>query len=231
MPVLTVAVHILAADPAGYVRPDLLVEANTLLKKGAEAFQLLDVRSLGKYEAGHVGGAVSAPLSKWSKAVTAGTATAAFWKTELAAVGVSPKRPVVVYAEDLRDACRAWWLLKLAGVPDVRVLNGGWPAYRSAGGQVQKESVTATAEPFDWESAAGRIADKADVLRMTKEKKGTIIDTRSLDEFQAGHIPGAVRLEWSELVDEKSGRFKPAGELGRLFRERSIDPEKEACSY
>ena len=150
MPVLTLTVHLLAADPAGYVQPSLLVEAEALAKKDAEAFRVLDVRSLGQYEAGHIPGAVSAPLSKWSKAVTAGTAGAAFWKIELAAVGVAAKQPVVVYAEDVRDACRAWWILKLAGVPDVRVLNGGWAAFQAMGGRVQKDPVTATAKPFDW---------------------------------------------------------------------------------
>src|SRR5687767_3665417 len=35
MPLLTLAVHLLAADPAGYAKPDLLAEAETLVKPGA----------------------------------------------------------------------------------------------------------------------------------------------------------------------------------------------------
>jgi thiosulfate/3-mercaptopyruvate sulfurtransferase len=232
MPVVTLAVHLLAADPAGYAKPDLLVSAETLARPGAAGkFHVLDVRSLGKYETGHVPGAVSAPLSRWSKATTAGTAAADFWKAELAAVGVTPTKPVVVYADDVREACRGWWLLLFAGVPDVRVLDGGWAAFTAAGGAVQKEAVAAKAPPHDWKPAADRQADKADVIRMTREKKGSIIDARSEDEFKAGRIPGAVRLEWSELIDEKTQRFKPAAEIGRLFKERNIDPAAETCSY
>jgi thiosulfate/3-mercaptopyruvate sulfurtransferase len=232
MPLFTLAVHLLGADPAGYPNPDLLVEPATLAKPAAaEKFHVLDLRSLARYEAGHVPGAAHAPLSKWSKAVTAGKADAAFWKAELAAVGVTPKKPVVVYADDVREACRGWWLLALAGVADVRLLNGGWPAYTAAGGPAQKEAAAAKADPHDWKPAADRQADKADVLRMTKEKKGAIIDARSADEYAAGRIPGAVRLEWSELVDAKTQRFKSAAEIAKLLKERNIDPGAENCSY
>lgn len=229
---LAAVVYLLSADPAGYARPDLLVEPAAVLKPGAaDAFRVLDVRSAGKYDAGHIPGAVSAPLTKWSKATAGKTADTAFWKAELAAVGVTPKKPVLVYADDVREACRGWWLLTFAGVPDVRLLDGGWGAYTAAGGPVQKEPVAATAAPHDWTSPAGRKADKEDVLGMIKGKKDRIIDARSADEFKAGRVPGATWLEWSELIDPKTQKFKPAGELAKLFRDRDLDPTAGGCVY
>jgi thiosulfate/3-mercaptopyruvate sulfurtransferase len=240
MPALTLAVHLLfpatTADPSAYPNPNLLVEVEDL-KPGA--FHLLDVRGKAKYEAGHIPGAVLAEIGPWSKAVTAGTADAAYWKRELAAVGVSPGRPVVVYSDDVRDAARAWWLLKYAGVPDARILNGGWRAYTAAKRPEQKEPVTVKAEPHDWKPDPTRLATKADVLAELKQPNATIVDARTREEFageqktakQVGHIPGAVHLEWADLVDPKTGKFLPPEELKKRAAERNIDLGKPAITY
>jgi thiosulfate/3-mercaptopyruvate sulfurtransferase len=150
----------------------------------------------------------------------------------LAAVGVTPDRPVVVVSDDIRNAARAWWLLSRTGVPDVRLLNGGWDAYTVAKLPVGKEPSTAKSPPHDWKSAPGRQATKADVVGLAdKQRPGRVIDARSQAEYDAGHIPGAVRLEWSELLDPGAKKFKPAAELAKLLKERNIDPAEESCSY
>jgi thiosulfate/3-mercaptopyruvate sulfurtransferase len=68
---------------------------------------------------------------------------------------------------------------------------------------------------------------------------GQILDTRSQEEFcgttetakRNGTIPGARHLEWSETFDSKTGRFKSAAELARLFKEAGIDPSKPATTF
>ncbi len=232
MPLFLVSVYALAADPAGYAKPELLVEPDALTTpEGAAKFRILDLRSAAKYEAGHVPGAVNAPLSKWSKAVTAKTADAAFWKAELAAVGVPPRVPVVVYADDVRETCRGWWLLTQAGVPDVRVLNGGWQAYQAANGPTDTKPTTAPAAPHDWTLVPARRLDKEDVLEKSKSKSEKIIDARSADEFKAGRVPGATWLEWSELIDPKTKKFLPPAELRKVFKDRDLDPTAGGCVY
>jgi thiosulfate/3-mercaptopyruvate sulfurtransferase len=219
-----------AAGP-GYPNPRLLVEPEELARS-SDQFRILDVRGKANYEAGHIPGAVPAATGPWSKAVTEGTADAALWKRELAAVGVAPDRPVVVVSDDVRNAARAWWLLSLAGVPDVRLLNGGWDAYTAAKLPVSTEASTAKALPHDWRPAPERQATKADVAGVVgKKRPGRVIDARSAEEYEAGRIPGAVRLEWSELIDQKTKKFKPTAELAKLLRERNIDPAEESCSY
>ena len=67
-----------------------------------------------------------------------------------------------------------------------------------------------------------------------------IVDARSEGEFcgteplknkRAGAIPGAKHLEWSDLVDKGSQRFKPAGELRGLFRAAEIDPTAPSATH
>lgn len=231
-----------AADPAPakYARPEILaVAADLATPTGRAKVRVLDVRSPEKYAAGHVPGAVPAPLAAWAKAITDGKADAAFWKANLAAVGVAPDRPTVVYAEDVRDAAKAWWFLHTAGVPDVRLLNGGWAGYVAAKGEVDKTPATATADPHDWKVAPERVATKDDLLKLLKDGNATIVDARSGDEFtgekmsskRGGHVPGAAHLEWTDLIDAKTTEFKPAADLAKLIADRKIDLSKRCVTY
>src|SRR5262249_9510972 len=176
MTTILLAVHLAAAEPA----PQLLVEVDD--PKLTKEFHLLDVRGKAKYEDGHIPGAVLAEIGPWSKTLTAGKADAAVWKATLARGGVSPQKPVVVYSDDPRDAARTWWMLKLAGVPDVRILNGGWKAYTAANLPVQKEPVAAKAETHDWKAVPERFADKQHVLDQLKADV-VIVDARTKEEY------------------------------------------------
>src|SRR3954453_11796449 len=66
----------------------------------------------------------------------------AVFETAMREAGVSDDLPVAVYDDwGGRAAARCWWLLGWAGHRDVRVLDGGWPAWVAAGrdrSEVQK---------------------------------------------------------------------------------------------
>lgn len=238
-PILLVAGAI-AAAPNAYARAEMLASPGDIAKvEQREKMRILDVRPAEKYAEGHVPGAVNAPLADWAKAIADGTADAAFWKKHLAAVGVSPGKPTLVYAEDVRDAARAWWFLHTAGVADVRLLNGNWAGYLAAKGEIDKTASTATAEPHDWKVAPERIASKDDLLKILKADEAVVVDARSDDEFtggkalskRAGHVPGAAHLEWTDLLDPQTKAFKPAGEMSKLFADRKIDLSRRCVTY
>lgn len=235
-----VAVYALvAADPPAYPNARFLVEpTDPGLTRGA--YLVLDVRGKAAYARGHVPESVPAEVAAWSKAVTEGKADAAFWKRELAAVGVTPARPVVVVGEDARDSCRAWWMLKLAGVPDARLLNGSWKGYAAGQSVATTPTKLSPAAPHDWVPEPTRLATKADVLAELQKPAGGIADARSRGEFtgvdklknkRAGCVPGAAHLEWSELLDSTTGRFLPPDRLGKLMADRGIDLAKPQVTY
>ena len=119
---------------------------------------VLDVRYPGiglpddgcdQYLAGHVPGAAYVSLDDALAAPHVPGVTgrhplpeAAVLQVAMRAAGVSAARPVVVY-DDWRSiaAARAWWLLRWAGHDDVRVLDGGWRAWRAGGGDVETGEV------------------------------------------------------------------------------------------
>ena len=235
---LTALLLMPSADP--YPNGKIVIEADALVqlvKGDADKIAIFDARGEKDYKAGHVPGAIILPAADWSKAVP-DTPTA--WGKRLADLGVTGQTPIVVYARtDVREAARAWWLLKYAGADDVRLLNGGYPAWEKSGGAA--ETKVNLAKPIAVSKPSGnaaRLAEKKDVLDILKDKKAQILDARSDGEFcgseakakHGGHIPGAIPLEWSELLD-KDKKFKSPAELNKLFVEKKIDLDKPAVTY
>lgn len=131
-------------------------------------------------------------------------------------LGITPATPVVVY-DDMGGqlaAARAWWMLACwAGHPEVRVLDGGLPAWREAGGELGEGETEAPAAS-DWEPdyRAERVVDASRML----DGQALKVDARARERFRgemepidpvAGHIPGAVCRPSAENLTA-DGRFK-----------------------
>lgn len=138
--------------------------------------------------------------------------------------GLRQGTPVVTYdgAGNLA-AARAWWLLRWAGVSDVRLLDGGLPAWQAAGHEVATGEVTA--DPGDVELTSGGLptldVDAAEDLART----GVLLDARAGERYcgetepvdpKAGHIPGAVSAPTGANL-AADGRFLSPDELRRRF--------------
>ena len=218
-----------------YPNPKMLVEVEALGKLDPKTTRVLDARDAKSYTAGHVPGAVWVDAAAWGKDV--GTKDAG-WPNRLASVGLAAETTAVVYATDPRDAARVWWILKLAGASDARILDGGWPAWQAAKGKVETKANVVTVDPAKLTESSGRLATKKDVLSILDDKSAQILDARSDGEFcgdtkstkRSGHIPGATRLEWTDLLapDQK---FKSPSELKALFAEKKIDLDRPSVTY
>jgi thiosulfate/3-mercaptopyruvate sulfurtransferase len=230
-----------AADsPVGYVRPDLLIEPTDLATVSARGLHVLDARGKGNYLDGHVPGAVWVDATTWARTFGEGTDLAA-WEKTIGGLGIALDTPVAIYDNQAKDACRVWWILKYWGVKDVRLVNGGWKGYHATGAPADKGEVVPARVAVRLAPRRERLATKSQIKEIvTGEVRGTqIVDSRSSGEYcgteqtakRNGSVPGAVHLEWSDTLDAKTGRFKSASELTRLFRESGIDMGKSAVTY
>ncbi|MFC8509423.1 sulfurtransferase [Streptomyces sp. NPDC057411] len=226
-----------------------IISASELVSESAGTTPpvLLDVRwTLGgppgrpEYEAGHIPGAVYVDLDA-ELAGPPGSGgrhplpdVAAFGAV-MRRAGVSGDRPVVVYDGGLGwGAARAWWLLRWAGHPDVRVLDGGLAAWT---GELSKD--TPAPEPGDFTPAPGALglldADAAASLA----RSGLLLDARAAERYRGdvepidrvgGHIPGAVSAPTTENVDA-DGRFLPAEALAARFAALGAAEAPELAVY
>ncbi|HMF18980.1 MAG TPA: rhodanese-like domain-containing protein, partial [Gemmataceae bacterium] len=122
-----------------YPRANLLIEPADWVKKpaAAQSFRILDARPQAKYRAGHVPDAVWVDHDKWNKTFR-DDQSAETWNKLVGGLGIDIGTPVVVYDDNGTNAARVWWILRYWGVKDARLLNGGWTAWKAAGGEIDK---------------------------------------------------------------------------------------------
>lgn len=220
-------------------RDDVLISATELAQRlrDGQPVTILDVRwQLGEpdgrpaYERGHLPGAVYVSLEDelTDHAVTgrgrhplpSGAAVegaARRW-------GVREGVPVVVYDDWNRaGSARAWWVLTAAGVPGVRILDGGlgaWPGPLQAGAvtpepgdvSVRHRDLSAGARPT---VSADRIAAGGLTLLDARAPERFRGDTEPVDPV-AGHIPGARNVPSTGLL-AADGTFLPSADLSQTF--------------
>ena len=146
----------------------------------------------------------------------------AVFEAAMRAAGVRHDRPVVVYDDwGGRAAARAWWLLRYHGHGDVRVLDGGWPAWLDAGGATETGPVTPE-HLGDFTANPGQmpVVDTDDVPAVE-----VLVDARAHERYAgehepidpvAGHVPGAVNVPTNDNLGP-GGRFKDPDELRRTY--------------
>lgn len=134
-----------------------------------------------------------------------------------------------------RAAARAWWLLRHHGHPAVRVLDGGWTAWRDAGHPVETGETMPERGGFTV-SAVKRAAvvGPGEVLGVD-----VLVDARAPERYRgetepvdpvAGHIPGAVNVPTTANLNEH-GRFLPPEQLRETYAEAGADEAAVVAAY
>lgn len=232
----------LAAAESSYPRAELLIEPAALADGGnLHKFVVLDARSREPYDQGRIPDAAWVDAAGWAKAFGNGE-DAAGWSSRIGALGIGSGARVVVYDDaSFKDAARVWWILKYWGVEDARLLNGNWIGWKKAGLPVEtgppKPPIRAK---FNAVPRPARLATKGRLLSALKDHSLQIVDSRSRNEFcgidkqknqRGGAIPGAKNLEWIDLIDKPTQRFKGPAELRSLFQAAGIDLGRGTATY
>ena len=136
-------------------------------------------------------------------------------------------------------AARAFWLLEYLGHPNVRVLDGGFDAWRRRGLPMSTDPVAPT--PSDWHGTPDPVAARdvaatsaivSAIPRPRSSTRGATPSTTasSVRAKRGGAIPGAVHLEWKENLTP-DGRFKSADELRAMYDALGVTPDREVVTY
>ena len=126
-------------------------------------------------------------------------------------IGITQESVVVVYTSNaiLATATRAWWLLKYAGVENVRVLNGGLPAWQAAGGRVETEETIYPPAAFKASFRQGMFAGIEEVQSAIQNPAVRVENALPQDWYDQEHIPNTLCLpiteispDWATIVPE-----------------------------
>ncbi len=189
------------------------------------------------YAAGHIPGArffdidaVSDPASALPHMLP----PAADFARDAAALGIGDDTEIVVYDQrGIFSAARVWWMFRVFGHDAVSVLDGGLPAWIAAGGALE----TATPAPppparFTARLRPEMVRAAGDVLATLPSRAAILLDARGAGRFtgavpeprpgmRSGHIPGAVNIPYTEVLQE--GRVRPPAALRETFAAAGID--------
>jgi len=220
----------------------------------SDAVRIVDVRDAWEFDGiGHVPGAVNVPFDAFradehaaedGDTDGAGAADSGDGQGMLPGVdafaellsdaGISADDRIVAY-DDTHGVFAARFLVtaELYGHEPERLhlLDGDFSAWRL--------DHATTSEVTDFERSEYVVDPPAEtplvgidaVAAATDDPDTVVVDTREEWEFEEGHIPGAVRLDWRELVDDETRGLKPRADIEALLDERGIDPGKRILLY
>lgn len=241
-----------ALTGAGYARPEALVSTEWVARNlGRAGVRIIEVDVDPKlYHAGHVPGAVGWDWTKdLNDPVRRDIPGPEQWEALLSASGVSPSDTVVFYGDASNwFAAFAFWVAKLYGHADVRLMNGGrskWLAEEGRAMTTDKPAPARTSYKVTTRRPELR-AFLADVLAAAGTRSMNLVDVRSPDEFsgkiiappgmtetaqRAGHVPGATSIPWGSAVNA-DGTFKAADELRSIYlTQKGVDPRRDSIAY
>ena len=152
-------------------------------------------------------------------------------------LGITTDKPVLIYDNSgMFCAPRVWWMLTAMGHKNAAVLNGGLPAWKTAGHDVVSQPAKPVPQEFTGTAGDEWFCNTDKVLTAIEEPSVTIWDARSRPRFEgsapepraglrSGHMPGAVNVPFTELLDNGTTLKSPAA-LKNYFTEHGIDLTK-----
>lgn len=234
----------------GYAHPEHLVSTEWVAEHGADPRVVLieTNEDVLLYETGHIPGAIKLDWhTDLNDPVTRDFLDGDGFARVLSAKGVSRDDTVVLYG-DMSNwwAAYAFWIFKLFGHADVRLMDGGRAKWIAEGRDLttekpQREQTAYPVIPRDDETLR---AFKDDVLAHLGQP---LVDVRSPEEYsgertsaphlpeegalRAGHIPSARNVPWATAANE-DGTFKSADELRAIYQtELGFDPDDATIAY
>jgi len=202
------------------------------------------------YGAGHIPGAIG---FNWQTQLQDQTNRDIISKADfeklLGRAGISNDDTVILFGDNNNwFAAYAFWLFKLYGHKDARLMNGGrvkWLAENDKELTTEPPSIKPTTYKASEPNNALR-AKLPDVLKIAEKRDQNLVDVRSPDEFtgkviappgmtetaqRGGHVPGAKSVPWSTAVDT-DGTFKSEIELKGIYLDGAkVDPAKPTVAY
>ncbi len=200
----------------------VLISPEQLLNlMAAEKVVVIDTRDADTYAAGHLPGAVNMrEIFTFLATSTAEglTALKSTFAEHFGKVGLSGDETAVFYEDALNSgygqSCRGYYLLTWLGYPKIKVLNGGFSAWKAQGLGVSVDMPTPVAKTFPTDLVGADVMLTKDDVAAALNTDIKLLDVRDIDEWtgessspygkdfapRKGRLPGAKWIEWYRFM-------------------------------
>ena len=222
---------------AEYAHPDVLVTTDWLALNGDSVKIVESNEDILLYDTGHIPGAIKLDWhTELNDRVRRDYLDGDAFASLMRAKGISRTDTVVLYGDKSNWwACYAFWVFKLFGHEDVRLLDGSRSKWIAEGRELTREIVS---RPEGNYPSVTRNDSQIRAFRddIAKHSPAPIVDIRSPQEYtgerlhmadypnegaaRAGHIPGARNVPWGKCVQE-DGTFKPLAGLREVLLDQT----------
>ena len=187
----------------------------------AEKVVVIDTRDADTYAAGHLPGAVNLrEIFTFLATSTAEglTALKSTFAEHFGAIGLSGLETAVFYEDALNSgygqSCRGYYLLTWLGYPKIKVLNGGFSAWKALGLPTSTDKPAPVAATFPTDLAGADVMLTKDDVAAALNTHIKLLDVRDIDEWtgessspygkdfapRKGRLPGAKWIEWYRFM-------------------------------
>jgi len=235
---------------ADYAKPEVLVSTDWLEDHLDDPnVRIIEVdEDTASYDKGHVRNAL-----KWDWSTDLHTEVGRDFQDQagfsrlLSEAGVGPDTTVVLYGGNNNwFAAYAYWLLKLRGFDDVKLVNGGRKKW-----ELESRELVQDAPSFEATGFTISGTERPELRALRDEVIGKVgavgfVDVRSPEEYRGeklapdhlpqeqsqvpGHIAGAANIPWVQAAND-DGTFKSADELRALYEAQGITADQEVIAY
>ncbi len=234
----------------GYAHPEVLVTPDWVEDRADDPMvRIVEVDvNTESYEGGHIPNALGWVWSiQLCDTVLRDIITKAQFEALMGIAGIRNPTTAVLYGDsNNRFAAWAFWLMKIYGHGDVRIMNGGRKKWIAEGRNLSLErprfrDVVYKAKEPDFSIRAFL----PEVQETLKQGSAELVDVRSLQEYsgenltppglpeysqRSGHIPGARNITWTKTCNA-DGTFKSYSELQALFQKAGVTGSKPIITY
>lgn len=165
----------------------------------------------------------------------------------LVRAGVDKDRMHLIYAtgealpnDEILSASMVAYVLEKFGIKDIRIIDGGLPAWKAAGFAPTQDYFGNPKGSLPAKGNPG-VALKVEEVIKNKDKAGVLlVDARPKNEYlgqddvwlRKGHIPGAISFHWARLMEkDNTHKFKPFAEVKAELEAAGITPDKQIYCY
>jgi len=209
---------------------------------------VIDIRDAKAYAKQHIPGALSAPYGSWrGPASNPGELPGLPKLTALVqSLGLTATTHAVVVSSgadvtDFGATARVYWTLKVLGLKELSILNGGVKAWTESGLPLDNLPVKVSASNYAPQLEHHLIAARGDIVPQISTGKLNLVDARPADFFNGetrhpaaklpGTIKGAINLEHSKWFVPGRGLFVSAAEAEKIAAATPLDAQRDTVSF